>query len=86
MFGFFGLMAVLLALVALVFYWISWDLQPRESRSSFATMAWHDFAALLTKYRRVVRNRERRWRDTLDAYAEQGRGTRNVSILHRSDP
>jgi hypothetical protein len=86
MFGFFGLMAVLLALIALVSYWISWDLQPKESRSPFAATAWHDLGALLAKYRGVVRNREKRWRHALDAYAKQDPRTETVSILQRSDP
>ena len=67
MFGFFGLMAVLLALNFMVSYWISWDLQDKESLSPFATNARRDFVALVGKWRDGVK----RWRPALQAYAKQ---------------
>jgi hypothetical protein len=84
MLGFFGLMAVLMALISLGSYWISWDLQPKESRPSFATKAWDDLADLLGKCRRVAQNGERRRRAALDAYANQETAKKMNSISLRS--
>ncbi len=56
--GFIGLMAVLMALISVCSYWISWDLQHKDYRPSFATRAWDDIAHLVRKCRGMVRNGE----------------------------
>ena len=62
MLGLFGLMAVLMTLISGGFYWISWDLQPRESRPSFVRKTCDDFVDLVGKCRSVVWTPERRQR------------------------
>jgi hypothetical protein len=83
--GFFGLMAVLMALISLGSYGISWDLEPRESRPSFATKAWDDLADLLRRFQGAVRNGERRRRASLDAYGNHATDTKTTTILPRSE-
>ena len=85
MLGLFGLMAVLLASISLASYWISWDLQHKEDRSSFATKVRHDFADLVGKCRPLVRNGEW-WRAALDAYAKKKPAKWIDSVLQRRDP
>ena len=85
MLGLFGLMSVLLALISLCSYWISWDLQPSESRPSFARQARADFADLLRKCLGVFRNGGSRRRAALDAYANRETDKKSSSILLRSE-
>ncbi len=56
MFGFFAMMFGFLVLASAISYWISWDLQPKGTRSSFAITIATDLASLLTKCRGSVRN------------------------------
>jgi hypothetical protein len=85
MLGFFGLMAVLMALILLASYWISWDLQHKEYRPSFATKALDDLADLLGKCRRVLQNGESRRRTALDAYGNQETERKTNSVVLRSE-
>jgi hypothetical protein len=73
MLGFFGLMAILLALISLGSYWISWDLQHKEHRPSFATKTWDDFVDLVRKCRGVFRDGESRRGASLHTYASRVR-------------
>jgi hypothetical protein len=85
MLGFFGLMAVLLALISLCSYWISWDLQHKDYRPSFATRALGDIVDLVRKCRGVLRNREL-WRGAApNAYANRESAMRINSTLQRSE-
>jgi hypothetical protein len=87
MFGLLGLMAVLLALISLASYWISWDLQHKEHRTSFAAKTWDDVVDVVERFRGVVRNGgARRRRAALVARAKQEPAKRVISILQRSDP
>jgi hypothetical protein len=85
MLGLFGLMVAFLALISLASYWISWDLQHKELRSRFATMAWDDFMDLVGKFRSVDRNGDGQWRVAVAARAKQEPVKSTDSILQRSD-
>jgi len=85
MLGLFGLMAVLMTLISGGFYWISWDLQPRESRPSFVRKTCDDFVDLLGKCRSVVWTAERRQRAGLEAYANQEPTMRMNSVFQGRD-
>lgn len=55
MFGFLGLMTVLLSLIGVISYWISWDLLPKDQRPAFMTKVRQDFADLVSRYVRSAR-------------------------------
>lgn len=54
MFGLFGLLIALWATIALISYWISWDLQPCQTRGSFVPQMLVDLARLFAKFRDPV--------------------------------
>jgi hypothetical protein len=56
MLGFFAMMFGFLVVASMISYWISWDLQPKGTRSSFAITGATDLANLLTKCRDAIRN------------------------------
>jgi len=51
MFGFLVMMSGMMALAAAVSYWISWDMQSRDQRSSFARTVYSDLLDLIAKWR-----------------------------------
>ena len=53
MFGFLVMMSGMLALATAVFYWISWDMQPRDERRSFTRTVYSDLVDLIAKWRRA---------------------------------
>jgi hypothetical protein len=85
MFGFLGFMAVLLAPIFPISYWISWDLQDKRDRSSFATTVWRDFVALVERCAAGVRNGQKQWRAALDAYTKPGPAKRTDAMQPRSN-
>ena len=70
MLGLCGMLVAYLALVRLVSYWISWDMQPKEARTSFAAKSWNDFMDFAARRRGIFRIGEWRWRATLDGDAK----------------
>lgn len=76
MLGFFGMMAVLLGSISVCSYWISWDLQHKDYRPSFARKTRDDLAHLLGKRRGLVGNDESRRGAALDG--------RTVKIFHQA--
>ena len=57
MLGLIAIMLVLFGLILLTSYWISWDMQPRGQRPSFATKVANDLVVLLAQCRAFVANR-----------------------------
>ena len=51
MFGLLTMMSGLLGIAAVVSYWISWDMQPKDGRSSFRAKASNDLRNLLRRRR-----------------------------------
>jgi len=54
MFGLLALMAVMLGMVSFVCYWISWELQDRRTRESFANRASKDLMKLFAVPRNAL--------------------------------
>ena len=79
-----GMMSVFVALISMASYWISWDLQPKESRPSFTTTTWHDVADVLEKCRAAVRNWETPKRTAPDAASSEEATLRISSISQPS--
>jgi hypothetical protein len=83
--GFFALLAVLVAPIFLISYWISWDLQDKRHRSSFATTVWRDIVTLVKRCSAGVRNGQSQWFTALDAYAKRGPAKRADAMQPRSN-
>jgi hypothetical protein len=56
MLGLCGMIGVQLTLIGLMSYWISWDMQHKETRPVFMKQVGNDFARLFRKFRRSVPN------------------------------
>jgi len=58
MLGFFGMMIIFVGVNCLLSYWVSWDLQHKETRPGFGTQIRNDIAvslrSLMAKCRRAV--------------------------------
>ena len=54
--GLFGLLVVLWGMICLISSWISWDLQDRRMRASFAAKIRGDLASLVGKARELARH------------------------------
>jgi hypothetical protein len=54
MLGFLVMMSGMLALAAVVFYWISWDMQPQGERLSFMKTVYLDLVDLLAAWRNSI--------------------------------
>jgi hypothetical protein len=54
MLGLFAMLLVLLAVAALLSYWVSWELENKETRPSFLAKAGSDLAALVGRRRDEV--------------------------------
>jgi hypothetical protein len=56
MLGFLAMMSCFAGLVAFLSYWVSWEMQHKDTRPSFQTKIWTDLMDLIGKRRDSVRN------------------------------
>jgi hypothetical protein len=54
MLGLCAMLLVLLAVAAVLSYWVSWELENKNTRSGFMTKVWNDFSGLFGRGRNQV--------------------------------
>jgi hypothetical protein len=58
MLGLFAMLLVLFAIAAVLAYWVSWELENKNTRPSFMVKFWNDFAALFGRGREEAQSPE----------------------------